>query len=445
MDSFMKKIASLTIIGVLMSVLVFSGWTCTRQIGVKPIKLTVWNLWDSSISWSSMIGYYQSYVSADGERTPIAITYVQMPSVSIKEYEEMFNAALRQGTGPDILMINNSWLPRYRNKIVPLNKGAATAQSYRAKFVDVVSYDFLEGNAIYAVPLSIDTLALYYNIELLNAAGIYDPPRTWDEFSEAVKKLTVRDEKGNIKRAGAAIGTDKNVDRSSDILSLLMMQSGSTIVTDAQRVANFADPIPDSTGGVKKSIGGEALQFYTNYANSDKVVYTWNPLMKYSIDAFTKGEVAMMISYSYNIPVVKEKNPNLKFAVSTMPQITGVTVPVNYANYWAMVVSAGSTHPTEAWDFLMYITRPDINKVYLSSAVKPTALRDLVAWQQGGEDLDMAVFAGQSPTAQSWYQHDNFATDTIFNDAINSVVLGRSTPEDASELAASQLNQIMKK
>jgi ABC-type glycerol-3-phosphate transport system substrate-binding protein len=166
--------------------------------------------------------------------------------------------------------------------------------------------------------------------------------------------------------------------------------------------------------------------------------------LDYSIDAFSQMNAAMMINYAYTVPTVRAKTPNLRFAVSPMLQIKGVDVPVNYANYWAMTVSSGSAHPAEAWDFLMYITNPEINKAYLAETGKPTAQRDLVAWQENGDDPNLAVFARQSLTAKSWYQKDNFATEKFFNDAISSVIFRRSTAEDASDLAASQLNEIMK-
>jgi len=51
-----------------------------------------------------------------------------------------------------------------------------------------------------------------------------------------------------------------------------------------------------------------------------------------------------------------------------------------------MTVSSGSAHPKEAWDFLMYITNPEINKAYLTDTAKPTAQRDLVSWQENGSD-----------------------------------------------------------
>lgn len=446
----LKSKLNFLIIFILITVLVFSGFQCTRQNRGEAINIVVWNLWDDAKSWEDMIVSYEALVAADETKQPVKIIYYKKVFTGNENYEAEFNNALTQGKGPDIITLNNSWVPRYKDKIYPLDEGAKTAQDFQRKFVDVVSYDFLEGNKIYAVPLSLDTLALYYNIDLLNAAGIFDPPRTWDEFNEAVRKLTVRDDKGNIKRAGAAIGADKNINRSSDILALLMLQSGSAIVDEnqkGQKIATFTDLVEGGSSKeiLKRTIGGTALQFYTDFANPAKTVYTWNPLMDYSIDAFYQMNAAMMINYAYTIPAVRSKAPKLRFAVASMPQITGVTVPVNYANYWAMTVSAGSAYKAEAWDFLMYITNPEIAKAYLAKTAKPAAQRDLVAWQENGEDLNLAVFARQSLTAKSWYQKDNFAAETIFNDAINSVVLNRSTPESASSLAASQLDQIMKK
>lgn len=434
-----RKINYLSILLLLGVLMTSSGCTTCgswpfRACIKEPINLVVWNLWDDEASWNDMIRSYEASVAADQTKIPVKIIYYKKVISGNEKYEDEFNESLIQGKGPDIITLNNSWLARYKSKIFPLDKGAKTAQAFQRKFVDAVSFDFLEGTKIYAVPLSLDTLALYYNIDILNAAGIFDPPKTWDEFNEAVRKLTKRDDKGGIVLAGAAIGTDKNINRSSDILSILMLQSGSTIVDEGRTKATF-----------NNSVGATAFQFYTDFANPAKTVYTWNPLMDYSIDAFYQMNAAMMINYAYTVPAVRAKAPKLRFAVSPMPQITGVTTPVNYANYWAMAVSSGSAHKAEAWDFLMYITNPEINKKYLVATSKPTAQRDLVSWQENGEDLNLAVFARQSLTAKSWYQRDNFATETIFNDAINSVVLGRSTPENASQLAASQLNQVMKK
>jgi multiple sugar transport system substrate-binding protein len=423
-----------------------SGLSCTRQDRLPAYTLVVWNLFDDSDAWKEMIESYVASVKADQTKQPVKIEYYKKNFSGYRQYEEELNNAIAAGKGPDIFTIHNDWLPRYQSKISPMDDGAKGAQSFSRRFVDAASDDFLVGAKIYAIPLSVDTMALYYNEDLLKNAGIFDPPRTWDEFKDDVVRLTVFDkDKTTVIRAGAAIGADdKNVNRASDILSLLMMQSGSPMVDEEHKRTIFNEKLRDKNEN-SYSIGGMAFQFYTDFANPAKTIYTWNPAMDYSIDAFYQARAAMMLNYSYNIPVVKAKAPKLKFSIAPMPQIAGATRPVNYANYWAMTVSIGSSRPKESWDFLSYISNPEISKKYLAKAGKPTAQKDLAEWQANGEDLNMAVFAKQSLTAKSWYQVDPITNESILNDAIKSVVLGRVTPEEASDLASSQITQTMRK
>ncbi len=420
------------------------GWGPLRACPKDKITLVIWNLFDDSDTWEQMIKAYTAAAASDITRPKIKIEYYKRSLSAYENYEQELSNAMAAGTGPDIFVIHNDWVERYKNKITPFDEGAKTAQSFERKFVDVVSNDFLIDSKIYGVPLSVDTLALYYNKDIFKNAGIYDPPRTWDEFKDITERLTVRDENGGIVRAGAALGTEKNVNRASDILALFMLQSNSTI-TDKSLGAAIFDRLTDIGNGEEYSVGGNALQFYTDFANSGKRTYTWNPVMDYSIDAFYQARAAMMINYSYNIPVIKSKAPKLNFAIAPMPQIAGTTVPINYANYWAMTVSAKSKYPAEAWSFLTYISNPEVAKIYLTKAARPIAQKDMVSWQENGQDLNLGVFARQALTAKSWYQADPVANESIFLEAIKNVNLGRITPEEASAFAAAQITQTMKK
>ena len=69
-------------------------------------------------------------------------------------------------------------------------------------------------NYIFAMPLYSDTLALYYNKDLLSQAGIARPPRTWEELEIQVQTLTKIDEYGNITQSGISMGRSKKPWRS---------------------------------------------------------------------------------------------------------------------------------------------------------------------------------------------------------------------------------------
>lgn len=400
----------------------------------KPASLEIWGVYDEFGAFRDIIDDYQD------RNKHISITYKKKPFL---EYEKELINAFAENKGPDIWFIHNTWLPKHKDKIRTLSSELLPFNIFREQFVDVVEKDLTDENKIYALPHSVDTLALFYNKDLLNSAGISSPPETWEELIDALDKLVERDQWGRIERAGAALGTAKNIHRSTDILALLMLQNGTEMVSQDKKLATFNRPIY-----LEKEAyfpGREALRFYTDFSNPSKRTYTWDRQIHYSIDAFVEGKVAMIFDYAYNIPLIKERAPYLNFGIALMPQIETREFDVNYANYWAFTVSKDTDAHTsnEAWKFILYLTDKENVKKYLEKAKRPTARRDLVDWQK--DDLDLGVFAKQSLTARSWYQIDSDAIETVLAEAIESVVLGASTVNNAIAKANDQVTLLMEK
>lgn len=61
----------------------------------------------------------------------------------------------------------------------------------------------------YAIPFQRSTPVFYYNKDAFRAAGLDPeaPPTTWDEMIEVGKKLTVKDDNGNVTQWGTRIPT----------------------------------------------------------------------------------------------------------------------------------------------------------------------------------------------------------------------------------------------
>lgn len=393
-------------------------------------ELEFWGVYDDSDIFDSLIKDFR------GKFPKIKVKYYKK---NYQTYERDLLEAMASGRGPDIFMLHNTWRPRYKDKILGAPSDLITLKEFQDNFVDVVMDDFIGNNLIAAIPLSVDTLALYYNKDLFNSAGIPQPPAVWEDFLTDVEKLTVKDDRGNIVRAGAALGTARNVNRSTDILSLLMVQSGVQMVDLEKNKATFHQPV--YLEGAEYPAGEKALEFYTDFANPLKLVYTWNNRMHYSIDAFYEGKTAMMLNYSYHIPTIRASSPYLNFAVAPMPQIKGSAKDINYANYWGLTVSRNSENSKAAWQFIVWLTQKENAKKYLEATNKPPARRDLILWQK--DDPDLGIFAEQSLTAYSWHQVDNLDIETILADMIESVVLGESTIKDALRKASNQVTFLM--
>jgi len=421
MFEILKRRSVLILLGVILTivVLIIIGF----KIKTKPVPVTLnfWGAYDDKEAFQTIINDF---------RKINPLVQIKYKLIDYSDYENQLIEAFATGNGPDIFMIHNNWLPKYQNKIKPLlDSKTYPLVTYKDSFVDVVWNDFVRDDKIYAFPFYVDTLALYYNRDLFNKAGIAEPPKSWNDFIKDVELLTKKDIDGSIIQAGAALGTSRNINRSTDILSLLMMQEGGKIFDT--KTNKFIFDREDS--------GKHALTFYTDFSNSKKQVYTWNSNMHYSIDAFYEEQVAMIFNYSHHIKTIKSRAPYLNYRIAKMPQIDPQAGKiVNYANYWGGAVWNGSKNSDIAWKFLQFLTKPENLKTYLSITKRPTPRKDMIASQK--LDLELGVFAEQALSANSYYQPDPIIVETVFADMIDAVIFGKLDIDEALKKAADQLN-----
>lgn len=436
------------------------GPSAAEQQASKPVTLTYWRVWDSPEDLQPAIDAYRALHPN---------VKIEVRNFRFEEYEQKLLDALAEDRGPDLFSVHNTWVNKYLSKITPApatvtipfqqqvqrlggfsqevqiemrtNRIVSPTQ-VKNNFVDVVADDVVwpSGNstAVYGLPFSVDTMVLFFNRDLLNAVGIPEPPRTWLEFQSQVKKIVRQDKQGAITRAGAALGTANNIDRSFDILSLLMLQNG-TVMTQSGRMA--FQRTPTALENVREvPPADEATIFYTDFAYPAKEVYTWNDAMPAGLDAFINGQVAFFFGYSYHLVTLKDRAPKLNLGYVAMPQIEG-NPSITYANYWVETVSKKSANSDWAWDFLNFAaTDPNQVKQYLDRTQKPTALRALIPVQVEQETL--LPFVNQLLTARSWYRgKDPAAAEQIFKDLINAVLTGSQTVREAINLAAGRMQQ----
>jgi ABC-type glycerol-3-phosphate transport system substrate-binding protein len=430
---------------------------------MKPVTLKYWRVFDGEDAFADIINNYKllhPYVT------------IEYRKLRYEEYEKELLEAFAEDNGPDIFSIGNTWMGKYQSKIAPLpaetkmvypvEKGlikketvpelraqkTITIKEIRDSFVDAAANDAIVSvkdaatgklkEEIMALPLSVDALALYYNRDLLNNAGIASPPAYWNkDFQSAVKSLTKQDINGQLIQSGISLGGGSNIDRSGDILSVLMMQNGAAMIEDSQVVF---DRIPAAFASEKYNPGIEALRFYTDFSNPAKEVYTWNKDLDNSLSLFLSGRLAMMIGYAYELPIIESQAPKLKLGIAKLPQIEGSGQNVNFANYWIETVSKKSQHIDEAWDFVQFAARAENAKTYIDRTKKPPALRALIAGQK--DDVEMGVFADEVLTARSWYYgKDAVAAEEIMAGLIDDTAAGKDKIENLIRQAAIKIQQ----
>lgn len=436
------------------------GLTAVEQAAVKPVSIEYWSVFASNDAIQKTIEKYR----------------VTHPQVNIDfrvfrpdEYETELVNALAEDRGPDIFSVEADMVGEYETKLLPMpesvtvpivigsapvgvsglpesnsnadvqvtisSKKTITTKKLKEIFVSVVGEDVIleveNAEKIFALPLSLDTLALFYNREILDKSGIPEPPKTWEAFVDGIKKLRRMDAStGALNVAAAGLGTATNIDRAQDILALLMMQNGAEMYDDYGRATFHL--IPGGLRGRTIQPGVEALQFFTDFANplNDKV-YGWDKSLPSSFEMFARGQLAYFFGYSYHRDLLLARSPKLNYGIAPMPQLNNE--PVNVANYWVEGVSKKTKHVDEAWDFLQFAAT-DINAVtdYLVTSERPTALRALVSATKEKQE-PLVPFIDSVLSAHSWYKGSNKkAAERIFSNMVNAVNDARNNGRDVN-------------
>jgi len=430
-----------SILVLLFILLTTSAFGCKNSVSkeeankLQPITLNYWRVWDGEDTFDDIIKSYKAI------HPNITIKYKKL---RYEEYEQELIESFAEDRGPDILSLHAGWMNRYKNKLAPLPAEITMAYStvkgtikkeevvdlktsrtltpgqIKEQFIDTVYNNAVIGGEVYGLPMSVDTMVLFYNRDLLNGAGITEIPKYWnDKFLEDVKSLTRQNEAGEIIQSGVALGTSDNIERYSDILSLLMMQNGAQMISDDGNKVTFHMAVDNSSNAAP---GLDALRFYTDFANPIKQVYSWNKEMPNSLEVFTQGRLAVFFGYAYHIPMIEAQAPRLNFGISPMLQIEGNTNSINFANFWLESVSNKSAHQDEAWDFIQFAVKAENAQSYLTKANKPTALRSLINQQK--EDDELSIFASQLLTAETWYRGGDYnAAEVIVGEMIDEALI----------------------
>lgn len=275
---------------------------------------------------------------------------VKMTHFPYADYRTKVAAAVPAGEGPDVVQLFYGWLNDYKEAklIQPLPAESFPADEIDANFFPMVQA-MREGDAYWALPTAVRSLALFYNERLMEEAGIDTPPTTLDELMDAARAMTKRDGAGNITQVGLTAGM--NAQDHHWFREVLVRQMGGEPYLDDYKTVNY-----DSDAG------RAAAEFYTGLAGDDGV--TAFGFMDEPQAAFKAGRAGLHIDGSFRIGSLKDQR-GLKWGVTELPSHNGVQS--NYSSYWvnAITTKAGGERYDAAVKFMTYITSDDAMQLWL--------------------------------------------------------------------------------
>jgi multiple sugar transport system substrate-binding protein len=416
------------IIAAIIGVLVFSGAIPIGKTGAGSLGTVV--LW-GTVPTQTISTALEDFKNAN---PTFIVNYVQK---SPDTFDQDLLEALASGKGPDMFFLPDDLAFHYANKIFTIPYGSYPLSTFKNVFAGAGEV-FLTGKGILAFPITIDPLMMYYNRSILDANGIVFPPATWDDLTAMVSKLTKKDDANKIIQSAVGLGHFSNVVHAKEILAALFMQAGNPIIKENNGV--FSSTLDSRIGSFNLP---SILKFYTDFADPNNAVYSWNKSFPNSDAVFSAENSAFYFGYASELQALVNKNPNQNFFVAPMPQIKNSSSKVTGAHVMGLAISSFSKNLNTALMAANLMASGDFAAKFASALAVPPARRDLLAIK--GTDAFSPIFYSSGLFAKSWLDPSPNDTDNIFSTMIDAVLSNNLSVADAIKDANSKMSLLLLK
>lgn len=253
------------------------------------------------------------------------------------------------------------------------------------------------------------------------------PPANWEELASYARKLTVRDQNGNVIRAGLDIpAISSNV-----FMKPFFRQNGAIIVDERERKPMLDDP---------KMIG--ALEFIIKLKN-DNISIPFNYQKKESIP-FLYGKSAMSFLQPTQIVRMFEADSSLENKIGLAPVLTR-TQKSAFCGYRLFAIGSSSKYKDESWEFIKFMMSKEQMRYRFMNLKIPVVRKsmedDFVAAQPAFNKVLMDyVKYGQGDNVIAW----NTLAVKYIHQAYEEAYNGKKTPTQALKDAQSNLLKELK-
>ena len=280
--------------------------------------VTIWYYWETEGHQVALDQVIQEYNAAQ-DQYEVTAKYVPFA-----DFKKQLSIGASADELPDIAILDSPDHASYVEMgIFEDLTGKFDVSSYYEGTVNSCTVD----GKLYGVPFGVNCLALYYNEDMLEAAGC-EVPTTWDELKETAKKLTG----DNV--TGLALCSVQNEEGTFNFVPWLWSTGATSYDIDNEngiRALTFIQGLIEEGVMSKECI---------NWTQGDVM------------NQFISGNVAMMENGPWQIPTMQAEAPDLNWNVTLIPKDAEYSSVLGGENY--AVINGRNVEG--ALDFLTYAT-----------------------------------------------------------------------------------------
>ncbi len=386
----------------------------TAETGGEVIQLQLMGWASSDAENSRLQEMIDSFNAANSD--------VQANLLLVPDYDTKLQTSLAGGAPPDVFYIDSFKLPDFvaANAIAPIGDELENVDDFYPNLRDA----FTLNGTLYCPPKDFSTLALEYNKDMFDAAGLDYPTAdwTWDDLRTAAEALTDSD--------NGVYGMVLSADMARWIAFLY--QAGGT-VTNADFTAMTLDS-PEAK---------EAMDFYVGLVQDGYAAQPADLDSGWPGEAFGKGKAAMSMEGNWIVPFLQDQFPDVNFGVTELPAGPAGDATMSFTVCYG--VPANAAHHDASVRLVNFLTGPEGMKAWTDLGLAmPTraSLRD--GWLEKFPDLE--PFLNGAEYSYPWQFRPGFqdVLDTV-NSGLQEAFTGLATTDqvlqNAQEVGTEVLNR----
>ena len=322
-----KKICKGLCVLLVCSIGLFTG--CQKNGGnTKKIKVLNWGTESEGAVWVELAKSFT-------EKTGIQID-VETAEWSV--YWDKINTLYAAGTPPEVFAMDAPLFMDWysRGALLSLQDFLDKDTEVLSALYPVTLNAYKTDKGFFGLPRDFQTIALFYNKDMFDKAGVPYPDETWtwEDLSITAKKLIVKDKSGYYTQWGFAPDLwDVEL-----LMSSLVWSYGGTILSPDYKKTTIADNM-------------EPWQLLSKMIIVDKSIPDMDTQAQYGGDLFYAGKAAMTPMGHWSVP--QYSSCNFKWDVVPLPQgPAGRATSVNSAGF---VMAKNCKNPEAGWEWVKYV------------------------------------------------------------------------------------------
>lgn len=281
----------------------------------------------------------------ESDHSGVSVRWVDVPWADM---QSKILTAVSAGTAPDVVNLNPDFAAQLAGRNAWLDLDERLSEEVKAEYLPKIwQANTLDGKS-FGIPWYLTTSVAIYNTDLLNQAGVSQPPTTYAELAQVAQQ--VKDATGKYAYFLTFVPTDSAEAMQS------MVQMGVQLL-DAEGNAAFNSPE-----------GKAAFQYWTDLYQQEllpREVLTQGH--RQGVELYQAGETAILTSSPQFLDAIATNAPAIAEVSTTAPQITGETGKKSVA-VMNLVIPRDTDQPEAAVDFALFVTNSENQLAFAKAA-----------------------------------------------------------------------------